>query len=164
MPLYGGAVSVPILPLGSTITTTVAAAWPAVNRAVFSRFPVGRPSLIRYVNWVVGTSSGNVQLGIVRLTSSGATATYERVAHTGVIACPSTGDIHTDLGASTVLAAGDYAAFLWADNVTLTARTSTTSGLTPLRFAGTESSLASGVGTTGTITWSTQYVVLGLEP
>lgn len=138
-----------------------AAVWGAINRAVFMRFhlPVAAP--LRYLNWVVGTQSGNVQVGVVSLSGTDR-ATYARVMNSGVIACPAAGNIRTDLGL-TLLPAGDYAMFLWADNVTFQTRTATASGNQALRFHGIASSLASGVGTSGTLQWDVALVNLTLE-
>jgi hypothetical protein len=64
---------------------------------------------------------------------------------------------------STVYPPGAYAVFLWADNTTFQARHSSNSGLTALRLCGLESSLASGVTATGTITWSTTSLAITVE-
>ena len=141
--------------------TATAAAWPAANRAVFNRFALVVPTVLRYINWEVGTSSGNVQLGVVRLSGAGRTS-YSRVMNTGVIACPGSGAQRTDLGATT-LAAGDYAAFLWADNTTMTTRYVTNAATAGLKLCGLENSLTSGVGASGTITFNQGHVTLVLE-
>lgn len=146
-PLYNGAAA--------------AAAWGAVNRAVFMRFYLPIASPFRYLNWVCGTQSGNVQLGVVSLSGTDRT-TYTRVMNSGVIACPAAGNIRTDLGL-TLLQSGDYAMFLWADNTTFQTRTSTASGNQALRFHGIASSLVSGVGTSGTLSWDVALVNLSLE-
>jgi hypothetical protein len=152
----------PSLIMPPACTSNVAGgAWPAVNRAVFVRFTQPQPGSIRYINWVVGVASGNVQLGLVQLSGSGLTS-YTRIAHTGVIACPTAGDIRTDLGA-TALGAGTYAAFIWADNTTFQARYSTASGIKALRIAAIASSLASGVPASGTLSYDTAFVQLTLE-
>lgn len=138
-----------------------AAVWPAANRAIYMRFATSINTPIRYINWRCDVQSGNVQLGIVSLAATAFTA-YTRIVHTGVIACPTAGDIRTDLG-TTLLAPGTYAAFLWADNTTFQARNSSNSGIGAVRACGIESSLATGVTATGTVTWSTAYVTLSLE-
>jgi hypothetical protein len=146
-PFYNGAAS--------------AAAWPAANRAVFMRLTVPTTATIRYLNWIVGTASGNVQVGVVALSGTNRTS-YTSVVTSGVIACPAAGDIRTDLGAVT-LPAGDYAGFIWSDNATFQTRYGTASGLKAMRFAGIASSLASGVPASGTLQWDTALVNLSLE-
>jgi hypothetical protein len=159
MPLYK--------PVTAPATVTVlqslvsAAAWPAVNRAVFVRFALTVGGTYRYLDWVCGVQSGNVQVGVVRLAGTDH-ADYTRVMNSGVIACPAAGNIRTDLGA-TSLAAGDYAMFMWADNVTFQARYGSNSGLTGLRTNATQSSLASGVTSSGTFAYSTELVCMTLE-
>lgn len=160
MPLYP-----PVAPaalVAPTYNTAVAAAvWPAINRAIFMRFPLYVPNPLRYALWVVGVQSGNVQLGVVQLSGTDRT-NYTRVMNTGIIACPAAGNIRTDLG-TTVLPAGDYAMFMWADNVTFQARYSTASGHQALRQMGSASSLATGVLGTGTLTWDVGLVNMSLE-
>jgi len=138
-----------------------AGAWPAVNRAVFVRFQLTVATPLRYLNWTCDVQSGNVQAGVVSLSGTDRT-TYARVMSSGVIACPAAGSIRTDLGL-TLLAPGDYAMFLWADNVTFQTRYGTASALTAMRITGIASSLASGVGTTGTLTWSNVVLNCCLE-
>jgi hypothetical protein len=125
------------------------------------RFHVPTDATYRYLNWVVSTASGNVQLGIVKLASTGHTG-FSIVAQTGIVACPSAGDQRTDLGATT-LATGDYAAFLWADNTTFQTRCSSVGYLTAGRFAGLLSSLTTGVPSSGPLGWSNQSVALTVE-
>lgn len=59
---------------------TSSAAWPAANRAIYSAVVVPRPVTVTHLIIYVGTSSGNVDVGIyneagTRLVSSGSTAT-----------------------------------------------------------------------------------------
>jgi len=145
-PLYTAAVS--------------AAAWPQADRAVFMRFPLLVTTPLRYANWVVGTQSGNVQVGVVALSGANRTS-FTRVMSSGVIACPTAADIRTDLGLTT-LPAGDYAMFIWADNTTVQTRYSTASSLPALRQCGV-ATISGGVGTSGTLTWSNGLVNIALE-
>lgn len=138
-----------------------AAAWPATNRAVFMRFYLPVTTTLRYLNWVSSTQSGNVQVGVVSLSGANRLS-YTRVMNSGTFACPAAGNIRTDLGA-TALPPGDYAMFLWADNTTFQTRTATASGIQALRYVGTASSLTTGVGTSGTLTWDVQLVGISLE-
>lgn len=137
-----------------------ATAWGAVNRAVFDRFYVPRPTPIRYLNWKVEVASGNVQVGIVRLSGTDM-KDFTRVAHSGVIACPAAAVIRTDLGV-TVLTPGDYAAFIWADNTTFSTRWTSGLGLPALRQAGALV-VSGGVAATGTFAWDAHYVSCSLE-
>lgn len=138
-----------------------AGAWPTANRALYARFYLPTPTTLRYVNWVVSTQSGNVQVGVVSLSGSDRTA-FTRLMDSGVIACPAAGDQHTDLGA-TLLPAGDYAAYLWADNVTFQTRTVSASAQTVHRHAGSLTGLTTGVGTSGTLVWGAQIVALSVS-
>ncbi len=150
-----------ILPIGSGAITTAAAVWPAANRALFARFALSVAGIYRYINWICAVESGNVQYGIVRLSGTDRT-TYTRIAGSGVIACPAAGAVRGDVGA-TYLAAGDYAAFMWADNTTFQTRRGSSTDIGAYRVAGLHSSQASGVGATGTLTWSDPYVTLTIE-
>lgn len=152
-----------IVPPAAAGTPPGATAWPSANRALFTRFQLEVPVPVRYINWSVGVSSGNVQLGVVQFSGTGHT-TYTRVMNTGIIACPTAGDIHTDLGATT-LPGGDYAAFLWIDNVTATARWTSTAAIGFTRLGIAVSSLGTGVPASGTISWTggTQVPSLTLE-
>jgi hypothetical protein len=147
-----------IMQLNSLVS---AAVWPAVNRAVFARFALPTGGVYRYLKWRCDVQSGNVQVGVVALSGTDHTS-YTRAMNSGVIACPAAGDIRTDLGA-TYLPAGDYAMFLWADNVTFQGRTASNSNLATLRSGAIASSLATGVGTSGTFAWDNQFVNLALE-
>jgi hypothetical protein len=132
---------------------TGAAVWTAVNRAIFARFAVTAPILVRYLNWAVATQSGNVQLGIVQLTGTGRTD-YSRVVDTGVIPCPSAGDKHQEVTPA-LLVPGDYAAFIWCDNTTASIRhTSNATNLPATRLAAVANSLTGGVPVSGTFSYS----------
>jgi hypothetical protein len=110
-----------IVPPGANFSAT-AAAWYTVNAATFLRFQTATPGVYRYVNMYVGTSSGNIQVGVASLTSlvGAGSLNVSRVAHSGVIACPTGASAaRIDLGAFT-LPAGDHFLFLWCDNTTAT--------------------------------------------
>lgn len=161
MPLYTPPVGPAQILTPGVFLNPGATTWPTANRALFGRVQVPVATTIRYINWIVSVQSGNIQVGIVSLSGTDRT-TYTRIAHSGVIACPAAADIRTDLGA-TLLAPGDYAAFLWADNITFQTRTATASGQSTHRWAGSATGLASGVGGSGTLTWSTAFTSLALE-
>ncbi len=93
-------------------------AWPLANLALFHRFSLSVGKVYRYINTAVGAASGNIQVGVVRLSGSGLLS-YTRVMDSGVIAAVNGSPKQFDLGA-TYLPAGDYAFFMWADNTTVT--------------------------------------------
>ena len=115
-----------VIPPGSTIRDYAMTAWFTANDALFSRFQLQVPTVVRYVDFAVGTSSGNIQVGYVRLRGTDHKS-FDRLKTSGTIACPSTGAVRYDLGAET-LEPGDYAVFLWCDNTTATFPLNTSSG------------------------------------
>lgn len=160
MPLYPPAAPAALVsPLYNN--AVAGGAWPAINRAIFMRFPLYLPNPLRYALWSVAVQSGNVQVGVVALSGTDRT-TYTRVMNSGVIACPAAANIRTDLGLTT-LPTGDYAMFMWADNVTFQTRYSTASGHAALRQLGAASSLAAGVPASGTLAWDVGLVNMSLE-
>lgn len=142
------------------VSNAITNAWLAANEAVFVRFSLSTPGTYRYIGWVVGTASGNVQVGVVSLSGSLLT-TWTHVASTGVIACPSAAIIRSDIGVQT-LAAGEYALFLWADNITFKTASSA-ANTTHLRLTGKTTGLATGVTGSGTLAWAGDTVTLALE-
>jgi len=157
----GAAATPALIVTGASYLNPTQTVWPAANRAIFSRFQLTVDTPLRYVLWRCDVSSGNVHVGIVRLSGTDH-GTFTRLAHTGVIACPAAGDIRTDLGVATYVA-GDYAAFLWADNTTFATRTATASVLPSQRIVGIASSLTTGVISSGPFSWNNQYTVLSVE-
>ena len=145
----------------STFLSLSANAWPAANRAVFQRFSLPEARAYRYLNMRLDTSSGNYQVGIVRLTGAGLTS-YTRVMDSGVITAPTAGDLHVDLG-STLLPAGDYALFLWFDNTTAQTRVATNSGVPSMRQTAEVSSLTGGVPASGSLTWGSDRFLSGVN-
>lgn len=145
----------------ATMLNPAAAAWPSANRVLLSRFQLPTPMVARYINWVCAVQSGNVQLGVVALSGANRTTTT-RLMNSGVIACPAAGNIRTDLGA-TPLPAGDYAAYLWADNATFQSRVASASGIPGLRIAGSIDSRASGINASDTLAWNLQAAALTVE-
>lgn len=150
-----------LVPPTTVLAAPGAAAWPQANRAIFARVSVPVAKVYRYLLWQVDTASGNVQVGVVRLSGADRLTT-ERVMNSGVIACPTAGAVRSDLGA-TELTPGEYALFLWADNITFQTRFQNVSTLTALRLAGTMNSQASGVQASSTLAWSTEAPSLALE-
>lgn len=149
-----------IVPSGA-VFNPAAAVWPAANRAIFLRFTVPTATTMRYLNWVCSVASGNVQVGVVLLSGAQRT-TYTRVMDSGVIVAPVAGVIRSDLGV-TSLAPGEYATFMWADNVVFQTRYGGSSGLGGMRFMGEANSLATGVPASGTMAFGGGYCNLTLE-
>lgn len=136
-----------------------AAAWYTAEAATFNRFTVAVPTPFQFINMWVGTSSGNIQVGVASLAFANATTmTFTRVATSGTIAAP-TGSTaaHIDLGSATTLTPGQYGVFLWVDNTTLTTTHGVTAGLQASRLC-FNATLAGGVPASGTITASGRYV------
>jgi hypothetical protein len=88
------------------------------------------------MNFYVGVSSGNIQIGVVSLAPSGSGGTINatRIIDSGIVACPAALEVRYDLGA-TVLPPGDYALFFWADNTTVTVPHGLATGATGSRAA-----------------------------
>lgn len=136
------------------------ATWPVANWAYGSRITVPVSKIYRYGLFYVGVSSGNVQFSVCALSGASA-ATFTRVMTSGVIACPTTGAVRLDLGA-TLLPAGEYALALWADNTTFTThRANNTVGNT-FRQTGRVNAGAGGLPASGAFSAWDQSVVLGL--
>lgn len=143
------------------LVTLNATVWPAANEAVFQRFTVLVAGQYRYMNFHIDVASGNIQYGIVQLSGAGL-LNYTRILNSGVIACPTAGDQHADLG-STALAAGEYAFFLWFDNATAQTRYGTNSGVSSTRTSATATSISAGVPASGSISgWSSGAILGGL--
>jgi hypothetical protein len=127
--------------------------WTAANRAIFARFGLTAPMTVRYINWAVTVGSGNVQLGIVRI--SGETSTnYTLVVDTGVFATPTSSGVKNTAVPPTLLPPGDYAAFIWCDNTTASIRHTDNPNLGTVLASANADGLASGVPATGTFGYS----------
>lgn len=148
-----------LVPPGALLAASAAGAWYTANAATFLRFSVPIKKAYRYINLYVGTASGNIQAGIVSMAPSSATAmNATKIADTGVIACPASGNTQLDLGSKT-LAPGDYALFLWCDNTTATFLHGLATGLTASRMLFTATGLTSGVGASVlTVSTTTRWV------
>lgn len=92
------------------------AAWPAAEKAMFTRFTLAVARSYRYFGLKVGAAYGNLQVGVVKVNG----LSFTGVTSSGVIAATA-GDLRIDLG-PTKLPAGDYALFVWVDNTVLTTR------------------------------------------
>lgn len=116
----GGAVEMGIIvPPASSIAPTAPATWFAVDRTLASRFSLARSTVARYACFNIGVSAGSIQVSVVRLTSGGATPSYDVVMDSDLIAAPTAGDQRLDLGA-TLLTPGDYALCFYSSGTTLT--------------------------------------------
>lgn len=114
-----GASPVLIVPPGAVATDLSTVTWFQAQRALGAlvHIPAGT---YRYGRFRVGTSSGNIQFTVNKVTDRTATTVdLERSMDSGVIACPSAGSVRLDLGA-TALEAGFYAIALYVDNNTAT--------------------------------------------
>lgn len=149
-----------VAPVPSAVEKS-ASSWYAANYATFSRFQLVGPAMLRYININIGAASGNVQMGIVSLASSGSADTmlFARVAHTGVIACPTPtgGVVRQDLGSAVTLGAGDYALFFWADNTSVTVAHGASSASRASRMSFTYTN-AAGVPASGTCDASSRII------
>jgi len=109
-----------IVPSASSVAVAAVVVWFGANQTIMNRFQVPGGGIFRYVNLYVGASSGNIQVGVVKLgTVVAATQQYAApIMTSGVIACPAANAVvRIDCGA-TWLPPGDYAVFLWCDNTT----------------------------------------------
>ena len=131
------------------ITGGSGTAWPAADRALFRRFWLPVAVQARYFLLRLAVSSGNYQVGVVKLAGA-SDLDYTRVMDSGVVAAPTAGDLRIDLG-STLLEAGSYALFLWANNITISVPNATSASYTARRIGAEVSALATGVPATGSL-------------
>lgn len=150
-----------VCPPGATFAASAAAAWYTANAATFMRFSIGRRRTFRYVNLQVGTQSGNIEVGVVRLRPGNVSGgvNYERVAWSGSIACPASGAQRIDLGYF-VLPPGEYALYLWCDNTTAAFLHGLASGFasTRLLFTNTGATPPGSSAAIGTISATTRWL------
>ena len=92
---------------------------PAIPWFWIDRFWLQRRTSLRYVNFHIGVSSGNIQVCVLKYSSPA--GAYTRVMGGNTIACPAAGGVRLDLGA-TILEPGDYGVSLWVDNATVRVR------------------------------------------
>lgn len=90
----------------------------AVNRAIYARVTGG--GTITKIGLLVGTSSGNIDVGVFTSTGVGRSARPNvRLRSSGATACPTAGYAEVSLGGSVVVQSGDWLAIA-ADNTTAT--------------------------------------------
>lgn len=138
-----------VMPPTNGLSIAADTTWPAANAAILSRFTLHEPTPLRYFLWRIGTASGNVQMGVVRLNSIG--NAYTRVMNSGVIACPAAAAIRYDLG-STTLPPGEYAMFFWADNTTVAVPHTSHNVATAMRTSAVITD-AAGLPASGSVSW-----------
>lgn len=113
-----------VIPPASTLTRAAAATWFTANYALGNRFQLKDLTESRFVNFEIGVSSGNIEVGVVKFFGNDITSSTNRliadtIATSGVIACPTAGNARVDLG-KFYLGPGEYALYLWCDNTTAT--------------------------------------------
>ena len=148
-----------VQPPAAFTASSTAATWYGANSVTFMRFGLPAAGTYQYVNFYVGTSSGNIQVGVVSFAlNSDTVLSYTRVMSSGVIACPTAATpARVDCGA-TWLPAGDYGLFLWCDNTTATFLHGAPATHNGARASFSTGSLGSGVGTSGTTALSGRWV------
>lgn len=101
-----------------TLAATAATAGPAsANDCIYSRV-FGKTVTTNKVTIYVGTSSGNISVGVYSSTGTGRSRIpATRKATTGTIACPGTGEQEVTLTTTTDISPGDYIG-ISADNTT----------------------------------------------
>ncbi|TYP82085.1 hypothetical protein [Blastococcus xanthinilyticus] len=141
-----------IVPPAAVFATPGFATWPGAGYTSFMRFSfVGRRAY-RWINLGIGTASGSIQVGVVRLSGPGGTD-FEIVKSSGAIPAVA-GSMHIDLGAFE-LTTGDYALFVWANNNIVQLRVAGTGVITDSRLTADWSTASLGGGpvpTTGSLT------------
>lgn len=98
-----------------------ATAWPTASASIYTRSIMGSQNATNY-NIVVGTASGNIDIGIYASTGSGSSAAPSGapVVHKGSTACPASGSAVVSLGTQTLLVQGTNWGALAVDNTTAT--------------------------------------------
>lgn len=152
-----GVATAVVVPPASLVAIPAATAWFASEAAILQRFSLTTGGTYRYANFRLDTSSGNYEVAVVRLESSG--NSFTKIMSTGVTVTPAAGDKIIDLG-TTYLEPGHYAIGLWFDNTVAQLRMGGSTGLTAMRLTSILGPpLASGIPATGSITWgSTQFI------
>ena len=98
------------------VLATAVQAWPAANRALYFRTIGG--GTITGIGLYVGTSSGNIAVGVFSPSGDGRSAVpAARKATSGSVACPATGYSSVSLGGSVTVEPGDFLALV-CDNTT----------------------------------------------
>lgn len=149
-----------VIPPASVLTSNGFGTFLGANYAFFNRFHLPAPGAYRYVNFTTGVASGNIQVGVVKLSGANA-LTYTRVMNSGIIACPVAGNTRVDCGLTT-LAAGDYSLFFWADNTTVTIGLGNVASYAGARVMTIDIPGAGGVPASGTFAAWGQRCVQGL--
>lgn len=151
-----------VIPPMSNFLNNATTAWFIAHGCIFHRFDLPVGGNYRYILCKIGTSSGNIQVGVVKLSGS-SLLDYERVAHSGIIASPGTGQRRIDLG-EFHLDAGPHALFFYCDNTTLTIGQAVIANGDQFRAAQAQNLDAAGVPASGTLTaWTSNRLLTGLS-
>lgn len=157
--LTPGYVSKQVVPPSSMISVATTATWFTANTALMARFTLTSPAQFRYIQAYIGVSSGNIQAtvgSVTRADATSTTATYTRIATSGVIACPTgTSVASVDVGAETYLPPGEYGLTWWCDNTTATFNHSLITGYTGMKLLWA----ATGLVTNGVTASATAFAV-----
>lgn len=149
-----------IVPSASSCAIAALVTWFSANNALFNRVHIPRGGFYRYMNLYVGASSGNIQLGVVKLAPTASATSHAWSAlrmNSGSIACPAgSANYRHDFGA-TFLEAGDYALFLWCSNTTASFLHGFVTGFSSRKDA-LSAALGSGVTATGTASYSSRWM------
>jgi lysophospholipase L1-like esterase len=116
-------VEAPIIPPATTLANVGESVWFGANSAIAMRFVIERSRTVQRFRLPCAVASGNIELGIYAATRTGNnTFDFSRVATTGVIPCPTPSGsiIEVNLPTPVRLLPGQYAVYLWCDNVTAT--------------------------------------------
>lgn len=136
------------------------AAFGAANRCQYGR--VGTGGTITGIMIDVGTSSGNISVAVYRNTGTGSAARPgTRVATSGAVACPATGNQTVSLGGSVTVQPGDWFGFS-CDNTTATFRRQTNTGMNPLSLLGQEASAHPAPATATAAATGATYMLVGV--
>lgn len=123
-----------VVPPASALTSSGVSNWFTQYAVLAHRFQNPTRKEYRYVNLYIGTSSGNIQVGVGSITRSGTNVSITPVKDSGIIASPGTGGQRIDLGAFH-LNPGEYGLYLWCDNTTITVPAGIVTGFQGARWA-----------------------------
>jgi len=151
-----------VVPVGVAYHSLAVGTHQTANRAFGMRFQIPVARSYRYARFNIGVQSGNIQVTVAKRTA-GTLDQWTRVMDSTIIACPASGNVRLDLGA-TILAAGDYWLTFWADNTTVTyPRIDAGGAAGALGMAARLDSDVAGVGATGTWTTTGGGMMVGIS-
>lgn len=138
-----------VVPHAAALQAASPAVWFAANNALYMRATVPARGVYRYIGLNIGTASGNIQVGVLKLSGTDMRS-WTKVMDSGIIACPAAGYTKISCGATT-LDAGDYALFFWTDNVTVSVPHVNNANMAGTPWAANDAPGAGGVVASGTI-------------